>query len=105
VERPPADPSKLLASWAEWETGETPPGRVVSNLKTGGLRDVLDHVGTTADAAPEGVAPAEALEAWMEWEGGQTPPGPVMERLHAAGVRPLLEALASPGSASPSGDG
>jgi hypothetical protein len=104
VDRPPADPSKLLASWAEWETGETPPGRVVSNLKTGGLRDVLDHVGTSDEAAPEGVAPAEALEAWMEWEGGQTPPGPVMERLHAAGIRPLLESLVSAG-APPAGDG
>ncbi|HEU5151983.1 MAG TPA: hypothetical protein VFU19_15910 [Iamia sp.] len=94
MERPPADPAKLLVTWGEWETGETPPGRVVSNLKTGGLRDVLDHVGTDAGAAPQGVQPAEALEAWMEWEGGQTPPAPVMERLHAAGVRALLEELA-----------
>jgi len=44
VERPPADPAKLLASWMEWEKGETPPGRVMSNLKTGGLRDVLEHL-------------------------------------------------------------
>jgi hypothetical protein len=28
----------------EWERGETPPGRVLSNLKTGGLRDVLEHL-------------------------------------------------------------
>jgi len=100
VERPPADPSKLLASWNEWETGETPPGRVVSNLKTGGLRDVLDHVGTTPDVAPEGVMAAEALEAWMEWEAGATPPAPVMTRLHESGVRTLLEHLAS-AAASP----
>lgn len=26
----------------EWENGETPPGRVISNLKTAGLRDVLE---------------------------------------------------------------
>lgn len=104
MERPPADPSKLLASWAEWETGETPPGRVVSNLKTGGLRDVLDHVGTSAGAAPDGVAPADALEAWMEWEGGATPPAPVMTRLHEAGVRTLLEHLAA-AAAGPPGDG
>jgi len=44
MERPPADPSKLLAHWMEWEKGETPPGRVLSNLKTGGLRDVLEHL-------------------------------------------------------------
>ena len=38
---PPPDPAKLLASWMEWERGETPPGRVISNLKTGGLRELL----------------------------------------------------------------
>lgn len=43
-ERPPADPSKLLAQWMEWEKGETPPGRVMSNLKTGGLREILEHL-------------------------------------------------------------
>jgi hypothetical protein len=100
VERPPADPAKLLSAWAEWETGENPPGRVMSNLKTGGFRDVLDHIGTDAAAAPEGVQPAEALEAWMEWEGGQTPPAPVMERLHEAGVRALLEDLTSAAAAA-----
>jgi len=26
----------------EWETGETPPGRVISNLKTAGMRDLLE---------------------------------------------------------------
>lgn len=40
-DRPPADPAKLLAYWEEWETGETPPGRVMSNLKTAGLRELL----------------------------------------------------------------
>ena len=103
MERPPADPSKLLSSWSEWETGENPPGRVMSNLKTGGLRDVLDHVGTDAAPAPEGVQPAEALEAWMEWEGGQTPPGPVMERLHAAGLKALLAHLASAAASAAEG--
>jgi hypothetical protein len=38
---PPPDPAKLLAAWMEWEKGETPPGRVMSNLKTGGLPDLL----------------------------------------------------------------
>jgi hypothetical protein len=51
VERPPADPAKLLASWMEWEKGETPPGRVMSNLKTGGLRDVLEHLAAQAQEA------------------------------------------------------
>jgi hypothetical protein len=44
MERPPPDPAKLLGYWMEWERGETPPGRVMSNLKTGGLRDVLEHL-------------------------------------------------------------
>ena len=43
-ERPAPDPKKLLASWMEWEHGETPPGRVMSNLKTGGLRDLLEQM-------------------------------------------------------------
>jgi hypothetical protein len=47
---PPPDPAKLLAAWMEWERGETPPGRVMSNLKTGGLRDLLE--GLAAQAAP-----------------------------------------------------
>lgn len=41
MDRPPPDPEKLLAQWDEWERGETPPGRVMSNLKTGGLPDLL----------------------------------------------------------------
>ena len=44
MDRPPADPSKLLAQWMEWEKGETPPGRVIANLKTGGLRELLEHL-------------------------------------------------------------
>ena len=43
-ERPPGDPSKLLAWWMEWEKGETPPGRVMSNLKTGGMRELLEEL-------------------------------------------------------------
>ena len=42
MDRPPPDPSKLLAYWMEWERGETPPGRVMSNLKTAGLRELLE---------------------------------------------------------------
>lgn len=42
--RPAPDASKLLAQWMEWEKGETPPGRVLSNLKTGGLRELLEEL-------------------------------------------------------------
>jgi hypothetical protein len=44
VDRPPPEPAKLLAYWMEWEKGETPPGRVMSNLKTAGLREVLEQL-------------------------------------------------------------
>ncbi|MDQ3680283.1 MAG: hypothetical protein M3378_07030 [Actinomycetota bacterium] len=40
--RPAPDPEKLLAFWLEWERGQTPPGRVLANLKTGGLRELLE---------------------------------------------------------------
>jgi hypothetical protein len=38
----PPDPQKLLAHWMEWERGDTPPGRVLSNLKTAGLPQLLE---------------------------------------------------------------
>ena len=43
-ERPKPDPKKLLTQWNEWETGKTPPGRVMSNLKTGGLPELLEKL-------------------------------------------------------------
>jgi hypothetical protein len=51
ADRPPPDPVKLLAAWMEWEKGETPPGRVMSNLKTAGLRELLDALVLAADEA------------------------------------------------------
>jgi hypothetical protein len=58
MEMPPPDPHKLLAHWLEWERGETPPGRVLSNLKTSGLRQLLDALVAQADAqAPASSAP------------------------------------------------
>lgn len=61
-ERPPPEPAKLLGYWMEWERGETPPGRVMSNLKIGGLRPLLEQL---AAAVPEaggavGLAPVPA---------------------------------------------
>jgi len=53
VERPPADPRKLLSWWMEWERGETPPGRVISNLKTGGLRELLEELAERAAQEPQ----------------------------------------------------
>ncbi len=52
MERPPIDPRKLLASWMEWERGEITPGRVMADLKTGGLRDVLEDLIGAEDSGP-----------------------------------------------------
>ncbi len=43
MELPAPDPNKLLQSWMEWERGEVTPGRVMANLKTGGLRQLLEE--------------------------------------------------------------
>jgi hypothetical protein len=50
MERPPTDPKKLLAWWMEWEKGETPPGRVMSNLKTGGMRELLEELAAKVES-------------------------------------------------------
>ena len=63
MDRPAPDPAKLLEAWMEWERGETPPGRVMSTLKTGGLRILLEQM--VADAPASGSdEPAPAAEAW-----------------------------------------
>ena len=49
----PPDAAKLLAQWMEWERGETPPGRVMSNLKTGGLKELLEAAAEHARVAAE----------------------------------------------------
>lgn len=51
MDKPLPDPSKLLADWMEWEKGETPPGRVISNLKTHGLRDLLESLTSVQEAS------------------------------------------------------
>jgi hypothetical protein len=64
MDRLPPDPQKLLEAWMEWEHGDTPPGRVMSNLKTGGLRQLLEEL--AAQQAPVAVASPDraATEAW-----------------------------------------
>jgi hypothetical protein len=54
---PPPDPQKLLAYWMEWERGEVPPGRVMSNLKTAGLRTLLEQLGAEQPAPTVGATP------------------------------------------------
>ena len=43
-EQPPPDLAKLLAAWEEWEKGALPPGKVLANLKTAGLPQVLQQL-------------------------------------------------------------
>ena len=40
-ERPAPDLNKLQQAWDEWERGEQLPGKVLANLKTAGMAEVL----------------------------------------------------------------
>ncbi len=40
-ERPAPDLAKLIAAWEQFEAGEESPGKVLANLKTAGLPEVL----------------------------------------------------------------
>ena len=42
METPKPNIAKILDHWMEWERGEAQPGRVLSNMKTAGLREILD---------------------------------------------------------------
>jgi hypothetical protein len=44
VEIPPPEPIKLLAFWMEWEKGDTTPGRTMANLKTAGMKELLEQL-------------------------------------------------------------
>ena len=46
-DRPAPDLTKLLAAWEEFERGEQQPGKVLANLKTAGLPDVLAELVAT----------------------------------------------------------
>ncbi len=59
---PAPDPAKLLQAWMEWERGETTPGRVMSNLKTGGLRILLEELAQPGQ--PESVEESVSADSW-----------------------------------------
>lgn len=40
-EQPAPDLAKIIAALEEWEKGEESPGRVLANMKTAGLPEVL----------------------------------------------------------------
>ena len=50
METPPPDPVKLLAQWMEWENGEVTPGRVMANLKTGGMRVLFEQLALDSES-------------------------------------------------------
>lgn len=43
-ERPAPDLVKMIAAWEQFELGEEQPGRVLANLKTAGLPEVLNEL-------------------------------------------------------------
>jgi hypothetical protein len=43
-ERPAPDITKLISAWEAWEKGEEMPGRVLANLKTAGLAEILEEL-------------------------------------------------------------
>ena len=47
-DRPAPDPSNLLEEWMKWERGEVEPGRLLANLKKGGLKDLLEELAAKA---------------------------------------------------------
>lgn len=104
MDRPPPDPVKLLSAWAETVAGEVTPGRGLSNLKTGGLAELLanasddDRPGdasVASEAAAGGSPPSPLVEAWTRWERGESPPAVVVADLAAGGLQPLLGRLAA----------
>jgi hypothetical protein len=66
MEQRAPDPAKLLEAWMEWERGETPPGRVMSNLKTAGMRQLLDDLAAASPGQEPVVSEVgpDAVAAW-----------------------------------------
>jgi len=67
MEVPPPDAAKLLQAWMEWERGDATPGRVMANLKTGGLRELLEELaahGPGEGPGAGGDAAGDQLTSW-----------------------------------------
>lgn len=58
-ERPAPDLSKLMAAWEEFERGEQQPGKVLANLKTAGLGEVLSQLIASGWAASSDASAAD----------------------------------------------
>ncbi len=83
--RPAPDPAKLAGQFDEWVRGEALPGRMLANLKTGRLPELL---ATSGDRA------AGLAELWQGWEKGTTVPLEVAQGLADGGLTDLLADLA-----------
>ena len=44
------DPRRLLEIWMQWENGEGTPGKILSDLKKEGMRELLDALAAQAPA-------------------------------------------------------
>jgi len=90
-ERPAPDLVKLASQFDEWVRGETLVGRMLANLKTGRMPEVL------AGAADGPYADRVALLVvlWDGWERGKTIPLEVAEGLRDGGLEWLLADLSS----------
>ncbi len=42
------DPAALLGFWMGWERGEVSPGKVLSDLKRAGMRELLEQLAQPA---------------------------------------------------------
>ena len=64
MEIPRPEPDKLLQLWMEWERGDVTPGRAMANLKTGGLRNLLEELSATKGSeVPRPAPPAPGAGA------------------------------------------
>ena len=85
-DRPGPDPAKLAGQFDEWIRGETLVGRMLANLKTGRMPEVLAAV---ADG-PDGGLAVPLVELGNGWERGATGPLEVAEGLRDGGLPQLL---------------
>lgn len=46
-DRPAPDLTKIVAAWEQFERGEQQPGKVLADLKTAGLAEVLAELAAT----------------------------------------------------------
>ncbi|MDQ2753920.1 MAG: hypothetical protein M3R71_00025 [Actinomycetota bacterium] len=64
MEHPLPNPAKLLDAWMQWERGELPPGRVMADLKIGGLRDLLEALVAAAPVTVAQIPEPVETESW-----------------------------------------